>query len=337
MKRVGKLALSVVIIVMVASLVSCVSFNKATVATVNGDSITREEFVYYLTSVKAQIESEQGADIPEDFWETAEIDGKKVIETAKEKALEEAVKSKVAYQKAMEEGIKITSEQRKDINSRLGQIITNNNGEKGANEYLKQYGLNLKLLEKQYEINYLSQNLSEKLTGDIDDAAALEYYKNSIARVKHVLIKTVDDQGTPLSVEAIEAAKIKADDILKRAKEGEDFDKLVAEFSEDPGSTSQPEGYYVGKGFALGNPGGGMVKAFETASLELEVGGISDIVETSFGYHIIKRYENAESKYEENKVELLFRAKNARFEELLEGWKNEAKIEKKDKEYNSVK
>ena len=75
--------------------------------------------------------------------------------------------------------------------------------------------------------------------------------------------------------------KAKAEEVLAKAQNGEDFDALIAEYNEDPGMTSYTDGYY----FSYGE----MVEAFETASFALADNEISGIVETPYGYHIIKR------------------------------------------------
>ncbi|MDT4952645.1 MAG: peptidyl-prolyl cis-trans isomerase [Acidobacteriota bacterium] len=81
-------------------------------------------------------------------------------------------------------------------------------------------------------------------------------------------------------------ARGQADEILKRARAGEDFAKLAEEFSTDPGSKT--------KGGDLGWFGHGqMVKAFEDAAFALQPGQISEVVESDFGYHIIKVEERA--------------------------------------------
>jgi parvulin-like peptidyl-prolyl isomerase len=89
--------------------------------------------------------------------------------------------------------------------------------------------------------------------------------------------------------------KAKAEQILSRAKAGEDFAKLANEFSEDPGNKppgSEPQG-----GLYKDVTKGKMVPAFEAAALALEPGQIApDLVETPYGYHIIKLEKKGEGK-----------------------------------------
>ncbi|MBC7900296.1 MAG: peptidylprolyl isomerase [Saprospiraceae bacterium] len=78
--------------------------------------------------------------------------------------------------------------------------------------------------------------------------------------------------------------KAKANEILKRVKAGEDFAALANEFSEDPGNKNPPQG-----GIYKDVTKGKMVAPFEQAALALESGQVApNVVETDFGYHIIK-------------------------------------------------
>ncbi len=95
----------------------------------------------------------------------------------------------------------------------------------------------------------------------------------------HILIGWEDSGiGTDRSEKK---AKELAEEILQKAQDGEDFALLAEEYSEDTGSAIQ--------GGELGTFGPGvMVSEFEEAAFSMEIGAISDIVETQFGYHIIK-------------------------------------------------
>ncbi|HLA96521.1 MAG TPA: peptidylprolyl isomerase [Pyrinomonadaceae bacterium] len=86
----------------------------------------------------------------------------------------------------------------------------------------------------------------------------------------------------------ISAKRTKAEEILNRAKSGEDFAKLADEFSEDPGNSAGTDGKKRGGLYENIRPGQ-MVKPFEDAALAVEPGQINpNLVETDFGYHIIK-------------------------------------------------
>jgi parvulin-like peptidyl-prolyl isomerase len=75
-----------------------------------------------------------------------------------------------------------------------------------------------------------------------------------------------------------------AQEVLQRAKAGEDVARLAVEYSDEPGAGT--------RGGSLGRFGKGqMVGPFETVAFKLKVGEISEIVETPFGFHIIQRTE----------------------------------------------
>lgn len=91
------------------------------------------------------------------------------------------------------------------------------------------------------------------------------------------------------------AKRAKADEILARAKNGEDFATLANEFSEDPGNNAGEDGKKRG-GLYENVRLGMMVKPFEEAALALEPGQVSQgLVETDFGYHIVKLEKKGEA------------------------------------------
>lgn len=110
----------------------------------------------------------------------------------------------------------------------------------------------------------------------VTDSEILDLAKKEYVRVKHVLIKTdeIEDE------EELKKAKALAEDIRDRATAGENFEELVKTFSAD--GMDVEKGYY----FTTGR----MVPEFEAASFMISVGNVA-MVESTYGYHIIKKYE----------------------------------------------
>lgn len=135
-----------------------------------------------------------------------------------------------------------------------------------SQELIDRIGLQVKLQQAQFLARIYSETLTDKMKVTDEDIAAY------IAA--HPEFSPAEKRN-------------KAQEILNRAKAGEDFAALANEFSEDPGNKS-PDG--AGKGGLYADvPKGRMVAPFETAALALEPGKVSpELVETDFGYHIIK-------------------------------------------------
>lgn len=101
---------------------------------------------------------------------------------------------------------------------------------------------------------------------------------------RHILVMYEGSQNAPARVTRTkEEAKTFIDELLVRLQKGEKFEDLAMEYSDCPSAKS---------GGDLGAFGpGDMTPAFEEAAFACEVGGMTGVVETPFGYHIIQRYK----------------------------------------------
>jgi parvulin-like peptidyl-prolyl isomerase len=117
---------------------------------------------------------------------------------------------------------------------------------------------------------------SEVTEEDLRSTYEREKTGDRTATVRHILVLT---QGKS-EAEKAEARKT-IEGLLVRARAGEDFADLAKQYTEDPGSKENG-------GLYEDFPRGQMVKPFEDASFSVPVGRISDVVETTYGYHIIK-------------------------------------------------
>jgi parvulin-like peptidyl-prolyl isomerase len=192
------------------------------------------------------------------------------------------------------------------IQNELKAIYTMFGGKPNFEEQLAKRGETLDDVKKQIEENLILQKYFDtvvyKDVNVTEEELRDAYEKGSTATVQHILLLT---QGK--SEEEKAAIYKKMEEILKRAKAGEDFGELAKEFSEDPGSKNRG-------GLYEDFPRGQMVKEFEEAAFNLPVGSISDIIETEYGYHIMKilNRKKDERPYEKAKEDIrnaLLRAK----------------------------
>ncbi|MDW8256272.1 MAG: peptidylprolyl isomerase [Acidobacteriota bacterium] len=132
--------------------------------------------------------------------------------------------------------------------------------------------------------SYLLRELQQRtVVSDDEIRRYYEAHKNEFeqVRARHILFSTrpIPRDGNPPPDR--ETVRRKAQEVLRRVRAGEDFATLAREFSDDPGSKD--------KGGDLDFFGRGrMVREFEEAAFALQPGQISDLVETSYGFHIIK-------------------------------------------------
>lgn len=167
-----------------------------------------------------------------------------------------------------------------DIETALQQNAERAGGMDKYTEFLQTNGTTIDEIRKGIETELLIQYFLDSVVAkDItipEEEINTIYNADKSATVQHILLLTQDK-----SDEDKTTIRKKMEDILSRAKSGEDFTELAKQFSEDPGSKDKG-GLY--EDFGRGT----MVKPFEDAAFNLPIDSISDIVETQYGFHIIK-------------------------------------------------
>ena len=108
-----------------------------------------------------------------------------------------------------------------------------------------------------------------------------QYLVPEQVNVRHILVKTpLPGADGKVDPKAVDAARAKAQDVLKQVKAGGNFADLAKKYSEDPGSAKNGGSLsWIGKGRT--------VPEFEKAAFSLPKGGTSDLVQSSYGFHII--------------------------------------------------
>ena len=186
------------------------------------------------------------------------------------------------------------------------------------------YGLTDRSLEYLYLADAYYDNMLAAVTHEPDEQELQEYIDSEgVYRVKHILLKTVDDNRKPLSDDVSAGKRTQAEDLLTQLQAVDSdglpakFDELMMAHSED-NPQNNPDGYTATKGQ--------MVAPFEEASLALKEGELSGIVESEFGYHIILRLPltgETLTQYKNN-----FRTTSLR--DQVDLWQEEAEITRAD-------
>lgn len=242
------------------------------VARVNGQELYKSEFDDLVASnlQRAQAQGQQLNQQQEAQLKNQILDGMIVRE--------------VLEQKAAEMGIEVTDD---EYQQQLQQVRSQFDSELAFETALEQEGFSLDSFEQELRRQMRIQKLiQQEVYDDIQVTAeqAREFYDQNPdffetgdqIEARHILISTQDlpDEA------AVADARSRAEGIRTELVEGADFAELAREKSEGPSAS---------RGGNLGTFGRGqMVPPFEEVAFNLEVGEISEIVETQFGFHIIQ-------------------------------------------------
>lgn len=201
----------------------------------------------------------------------------------RERAAQQAIGAKLLFDEAKRLDIPVSEE---ELDLRVEEMKAQAHGEAKFAEILKKRGMNIVEFRNQLKIGKRVDKLVEKVTSGIPEPTEKEianhfaeheseYTKGEQVRAQHILV-TPKSSSADDKLEAI--AKIRA--VRERLATGADFANEAAAHSDCP--SGKQAGGSLGW-FSRGM----MVKEFDDVAFDLAVGGLSDIIETQFGFHII--------------------------------------------------
>jgi peptidyl-prolyl cis-trans isomerase C len=242
----------------------------AVVARINGEAIEKAEFEQAVKDLEGQA----GGPVPADQRDRVYRD-----------VLDRLIANHLLAQEARSRNVTVTD---MEVTDRLDQIKKQFPSEQAFTDLLAQRGMTLAAIRDDIK---QGMSIDKMLTAEIASKVAVTpaevddfYQKNPSqfqqperVRASHILVSLGDNAN---AVDK-EQARTRAADLLKQVKEGKDFAALARQYSEDQGSA--PGGGDLGF-FQRGQ----MVGPFDQAAFSLQPGQTSELVETNFGFHIIR-------------------------------------------------
>jgi peptidyl-prolyl cis-trans isomerase C len=288
------------------------------IAKVNDVEISREPF---LKEYKAML----------DRYSKAKHEVKPALkERLKDNIVRRLVDGEIIRQQAAKMNVTVPDE---EFNKKWEEHRARYGDDPTFKSFLEKAGTSEEDLKEQFRHNLLRERVFAAVSDavKVTDEQLREFYEKNKDRfdepeqvhASHILIR-LPANATP---EQKKKALASAQSIAKQAKQkGADFAKLAEQHSEDATKS---------RGGDLGwFPRGRMVKPFEDAAFALKDGEISQPIETTFGYHIIKRlgfkgpskksFEDVKEKIER---QVVARERNEAIRVALQKWKDEARVE----------
>ncbi len=233
----------------------------------------------------------------------------------KQAYLDQMIERKILVQEAHRLGMKVSQE---ELNQAISEIKMDYPGEEFG-ETLGLKGMTLDEWEVRLEEKLLAEKMIRKILhyrGEINEKEALQYYETHLSSFQL--------KPTVRARQIIVADGEEAIQILKRLKKGESFEKLAIKKSLGPEKV---------KGGDLGYFSQGERPAEFDHVFSMEVGTISDVIKSPYGYHVFKLEEKIEPRqlpFEEAKAGILQELRQKKGEEEYQKWlkgvKDKAKI-----------
>ncbi len=253
------------------------------VVIVNGFNIVESD-LEVLVEPELEKMTAKAAKLPTEFIEQYE-------KQIRQWALDKLISERLLAEQIEQAKIVVTEE---ELNSLISEQAAAQQPPLSLEEYkkkLEEYGQSFEADKAKLRKQMLYQKLlGPQLAGiaSVTEEEAKQYYSDNPrefetpeqVRASHILIIPDTSQPNTDPNVAKAAAKAKAEDLLKKIKEGADFAELAKAHSNCPSAAKGGDLNF----FARGQ----MAAPFEKVAFELQPGQVSDVVETRFGYHIIK-------------------------------------------------
>lgn len=288
--------------------------SEETVMTVNGIEIPASAYFYqwaYYAGYMAYYY--QGKDETDTFSLDKEYNGTTYKEYLLNNTRSTLIASAIAAQKGQTENLKLSADGKKTIDNLADSVDENTR---------LYYATTLKGMEFLYTNSDYNDQLKAALFAkggeyEITKETLSDYRKDNVMAAKHILLLTTGKSDE-------EKAKIKKtiqgylDKILADSDPASTFEQYMNEKSEDTGLATNPDGYT----FLPGE----MVQEFEDAVSNLKVGEIDpEVVETSYGYHLIMRIEPDMDAIDDEDFKDKYESET--YQKVMEDWSKDAKVE----------
>lgn len=269
----------------------------AIVASLNGNGASADLVAYWIgydvSYLDSYMQYYSGSSIN---WDDTLSDGMSVADYVKASVLSSVKQHLVLENLASKYGVTLTAEQEAAMAESNQSYIDQYGSEEAFEAEIAKLGMRRETYDRVARSNYLYQNLYELYNTEgsalyaSDEDLAVYAAEQGYITADHILLATKNmTTGEALTDEQKAEKKALAEEIKQKldACEG-DIDELTAlfqeladQYSEDPGRETYPTGYT----FTTGS----MVQEFEDAAYALSEGEVSEVVESSFGYHILLR------------------------------------------------
>jgi peptidyl-prolyl cis-trans isomerase C len=257
---------------------SSLAISAGAIASVNGEAITEEDFTEQINNLKLSYRAQRGTQMPPEEQKALE-----------KQVLQAMITKTVLLQQYRELGLSVDPDR---VKQEIQKVRDQYPSEAEFKTSLSERGYTMERLEKEITQSLQVFMVQQRAVDDVEvtDEEISRTYNNNLdkftqpesVRARHILIKADENATEEEKAAALRKIQVIRDELAA----GADFASLATQKSEGPSAENGGDlGYFTADR---------MVPSFSNAAFALDPGEISGIVETRFGYHIIKLEDRKE-------------------------------------------